>query len=52
MWMVRAGRGGFLAQEFEDRGVVSVGFGEIGDLTKFKDSSELFELPSGTYFRL
>jgi len=42
--MVRAGRGGFLAQDFEDRGVVSVGFGELGDLTKIKNSSELVAL--------
>src|SRR5262245_46160851 len=41
MWMVRAGEGGSLVEDFLDRKVVSIGWNEIGDLTKFKDYESL-----------
>jgi restriction system protein len=32
-WMVRAGERGYLADEFEQRGFISIGWNGIGDLT-------------------
>ncbi|MEH6577970.1 MAG: hypothetical protein V7731_12920 [Amphritea sp.] len=32
-WMVRAGLGGRLAEEFREQGCVVIGWNEIGDLT-------------------
>lgn len=37
MWMVRSASGGLLADEFYEKKVVAIGWGDIGDLKKFKD---------------
>lgn len=40
-WMVRAGEGGYLADEFERRCLVSIGWNKIGDLTPFKTLDDI-----------
>ncbi len=40
MWMVRAGKGGFLIDRFENENLVVIGW-ELGDLTKIKDKEDL-----------
>lgn len=39
VWMIRAGEGGFLIDEFA-KGVVAIGWG-LGDLAQFKTRDEL-----------
>lgn len=36
-WMVRAGEGGFLIEEFLKKNMVSLGWKDLGDLSKFPD---------------
>ena len=43
MWMVRAASGGRLADEFHDKGVVAIGWSDIGDLKKFNGKAEIVE---------
>jgi restriction system protein len=43
MWMVRSASGGRLADEFKEKGVVAIGWGEIGDLNKYKDKAAILE---------
>jgi restriction system protein len=42
-WMVRAGEGAFLAEEFLDKGIVSIGWKLVGDLKNVKDITDLRE---------
>lgn len=49
MWMVRAGRNAFLAQEFEEKGYVALVWNEIGDLTLIKSPKELPKLHEEAY---
>lgn len=41
MWMVRSASGGLLADEFYEKKVVAIGWGDIGDLAKFKDKAAI-----------
>jgi restriction system protein len=41
MWMVRAGRKGFLIQDFEEKGYVGVGWHKLGDLIGVKSKEDL-----------
>lgn len=41
MWMVRAATGGRLADEFAEKGIVAIGWNDIGDLTKYKDKNQV-----------
>ncbi|MBL7840160.1 MAG: restriction endonuclease [Cyclobacteriaceae bacterium] len=43
VWMVRAGEGAFLAEEFLSKSRVSIGWKLLGDLDKIKDIHELRE---------
>lgn len=43
MWMVRAASGGSLAEAFIERGVIAIGWGEIGDLSKLKDKASILK---------
>lgn len=43
MWMVRAASGGRLADEFQEQGVVAIGWGDIGDLNQYKDKAAMLE---------
>jgi hypothetical protein len=40
IWMVRAGEGGRLAEEFS-KGYVAVGWNELGDMTTIKDREDM-----------
>jgi restriction system protein len=44
MWMIRAGRGGILAHEFEEKGYVSLGFGRVGDLSNVNSPKDVTEI--------
>jgi len=37
MWMVRSASGGCLADACRAKGIVAISWGEIGDLSAFKD---------------
>jgi len=39
-WMIRAGRGGKLIEDFET-GYISIGWNEVGDLNQFKSVDEI-----------
>jgi len=41
MWMVRSASGGRLADECISKGVVAIGWGNIGDLSRFKDKKSI-----------
>lgn len=41
MWMIRAGRGAFLSQDFEDNSYVAIGWEKIRDLSDIKSWDEL-----------
>lgn len=41
MWMVRAASGGRLADEFVEKGVVAIGWKDLGDLSQFPDKPAL-----------
>jgi restriction system protein len=44
MWMVRAGEGGYLFEEFKDKNVVAIGWNDVGDLSKVTSLDALKEL--------
>lgn len=41
MWMVRAGEGAYLIDDFKEKNVVAVGWGELKDLSQVKTPDEL-----------
>lgn len=43
MWMVRAGSGAYRIDEFENKKIVAIGWRDVKDLSKFKDSTEIKE---------
>lgn len=49
MWMVRAGRKAILAEEFEEKGYVGVGWTKIGDLSSLSSKKELEEVHKEKY---
>ncbi|TQE99487.1 MAG: restriction endonuclease [Spiribacter salinus] len=44
MWMVRAARGGRLADEFLDKRCVAIGWGQYGDLNQYRDKAALLKV--------
>lgn len=44
MWMVRAGEGGFLFQDFKDKKVVAIGWEDVGNLSNVKNQTEIKNL--------
>ena len=48
-WMVRAGRGGYLIDEFLSKGLISIGWNKIGALTKKTTYEELKDKLAETY---
>ena len=44
MWMVRAGEGGYLFEDFRKGSIVAIGWNEIGDLTGAGSQEEIREL--------
>lgn len=49
MWMVRAASGGVLADQFREKGVVAIGWSDVGDLSRFKNKEEFLEAVASTY---
>lgn len=49
MWMVRAGRNAVLAQEFEEKGYVGVGWTRLGDLSSLSAKKDLEEAHKKAY---
>jgi restriction system protein len=48
-WMVRAGEGAYLAEEFQKQNIVSIGWKHLGDLTNVKDIESLRNIYRKTY---
>jgi restriction system protein len=48
-WMVRAGTGAFLIQDFEEKGYVAVGWTKIGDLSQVRSKEALEKLYKEAY---
>lgn len=48
-WMVRAGEGAFLFQDFKKQSIVAIGWWEVGDLTKISNLKELKEKVRAAY---
>jgi len=44
MWMVRAGQGGVLGEEFESKGCVAIGWDKLTDLSKLTNKEQLIKL--------
>jgi restriction system protein len=49
MWMVRAGEGGFIIDEFLKKQFVGIGWNDIGDLSNFQDYDSLKKAVRTTY---
>lgn len=41
MWMIRAGEGAYLVDEFKSRSIISIGWNEIGDIKKLGDKQSI-----------
>ncbi len=48
MWMVRAGEGAYLIDEFE-KGYVAIGWNDIGDLSNVEDQEQIREIYQSVY---
>jgi restriction system protein len=48
-WMVRAGRGGQLADEFRTRGLVAIGWSDVGDLSQFSSVDDMRTMVAQKY---
>lgn len=49
MWMVRAGRNGFLVNEFIDNKIIAIGWNSLGNLKKYNNLEELKNEVRNTY---
>ena len=49
VWMIRAGAGGYLINEFMKKKIVAIGWDELGDLTNVKSQEALKKLYQQTY---
>jgi len=49
MWMVRAGEGGYLFDEFRTQNLISIGWNDIGDLTGVSSHDEVRDLYLQSY---
>lgn len=49
MWMVRAATGGRLADEFVEKGVIAIGWSDIGDISKFNDKNAIVAAVRGAW---
>ncbi len=49
MWMVRAGQGAYLFDDFKDKGIVAIGWDEIGDLSHVSTPEEIKHLVDEKY---
>lgn len=49
MWMVRSAAGGRLADEYREKGVVAIGWRDVGDLANYPDKAALLEVVRETW---
>jgi len=49
LWMVRAGEGGFLFEDFLAKNIVAIGWNELGDLSKIDSLDKLKSIIKKTY---
>ena len=49
MWMVRAGEGAYLIDEFKNKKIIAVGWNKIQDLSKVKDLNQIKQLAKEKY---
>ena len=49
MWMVRAGEGGRLFDDFKNKGVIAIGWKEVKDLSHVKSPKEIKEMVKSAY---
>lgn len=49
IWMVRAGKGGYLFKDFENKKVVAIGWNETGDLSNMSTHKEITQIVKKTY---
>src|SRR5437868_5984223 len=49
VWMIRAGQGGYLAEEFGNKNIVAIGWSQLGDLTNLRSREEIWDLCRKTY---
>ena len=49
MWLVRAGQGGYLIEEFVARGLIAIGWHELGDLSTVTSQEEIRERYNRAY---
>ena len=48
-WMVRAAEGGRLADDFRERGVVAIGWTDLGDLNQYPDKERIKSAVDSAY---
>ncbi len=48
-WMVRAGEGGYLVNQFEKKGYIGIGWEEAGDFTSIKTIDDMKTVISKAY---
>jgi restriction system protein len=48
-WMIRAGEGGYMLNEFIEKKIIAIGWSQIGDLSKVRDQNEIKSLLSIKY---
>jgi restriction system protein len=49
MWMVRAGEGGYLFEDFKTRSIVSIGWNEVGDMSGLKSREQFTKAVEKAY---
>ena len=49
LWMVRAGEGGYLVDDFERSGCVAIGWSELGDLSSIRSPDEMRRRVAASY---
>lgn len=49
MWMVRAAQRGVMADEFLEKGVLAIGWMELGDLSEIHDRQKIIDMAHETY---
>jgi restriction system protein len=51
-WMVRAGEGGYLFDEFRQQSIVAIGWGDVGPATQITEKASLWEQVKRTYLEM
>lgn len=49
VWMIRAGQGGYLVEDFAAKNIVAIGWNQLGDLTMLRSRDAIKELCRQTY---